>query len=213
VLVVPNFVDAGAFAEIPDAMRVRLRAALGPPPDAEIVGCIARLAPVKDHATLITAIHRLAGRRPRLHLVLVGDGERRAELERLAAHLGVSERVHFTGYRPQEPNLNRLFDLAALASVSEGFPNSIIEAMAAARPVVATRVGGNCDAVRPHTGVLVDVGDAEAFARSFDHLLSDRVLLQRMGNAAQEIARNEYHAASVIPRLEAIYTRIARRGQ
>ncbi|HWE43863.1 MAG TPA: glycosyltransferase [Gemmatimonadaceae bacterium] len=209
VLIVPNFVDASAFDDVAEATKAQLWAEIGIPTGAEVVGCIARLAPVKDHATLITAIRILAERRPRLHLVLVGDGESRAALERLAEESGIGARVHFAGYRPQRPNLNRLFDISTLASVSEGFPNSIVEAMAAARPVVATRVGGNCDAVRSHTGVLVGVGDAAGFADAFDRLLAARTLMDRMGSAAQEVAAAEYHAAAVIPHLEAIYTRLA----
>lgn len=209
VIVVPNFVDGGAFAEMPASVKSQMRAELGLPADAEIVGCIARLAPVKDHSTLLRAVHRLAARRPRLHLVLVGDGEDRPALEAHSNQLGIRDRVHFAGFRPQEPNLNGLFDVSTLASVSEGFPNSLVEAMAAGRPVVATRVGGNCDAVRPGTGILVSVGDAEGFARALDRLLDDRTLRQRMGIAAQAVARAEYHAESVIPRVEGIYRQLA----
>jgi glycosyltransferase involved in cell wall biosynthesis len=209
VLLVPNFVDTEAFTDISGPVKAKLRAEFGLSADAEIIGCIARLAAVKDHATLLRALQLVAVRRPRVHLVLVGDGECRAQLEALAQQLGVRDRVHFAGLRPQEPNLNHLFDVSALASLSEGFPNSLVEAMAAGRPVVATRVGGNCDAVRAETGDLVPVGDAAAFARSFERLLADRTLRQRMGAASQAVARAEYHAETVIPRLEAIYRRLA----
>ncbi len=209
VLIVPNFVDAAAFDDMPAPARTHIRAELGVPADAEIVGCIARLAPVKDHATLLRALRLLAERRPMLHFVFIGDGECRASLEQLADQLMLRDRVHFAGFRPQEPNHNRLFDISVLASTSEGFPNSLVEAMAAGRPVVATEAGGNRDAVRPETGVLVPVGNAERFADALDRLLADRTLRQRMGTAAQAVARSEYHADSVLPRLEAIYRRLA----
>ena len=209
ILIVPNFVDGAAFAEMPALARAALRAELGVPADAEVVGCIARLAPVKDHATLLRAVQLVAERRPALHLVLVGDGECRAALEQLATELAIRDRVHFAGFRPQEPNLNHLFDISVLASLSEGFPNTLVEAMAAGRPVVATNAGGNRDAVRQDTGVLVPVGDEAAFAGALERLLTDRTLRQRMGTAAQAVARAEYHADSVIPRLESIYRELA----
>jgi glycosyltransferase involved in cell wall biosynthesis len=211
ILEVPNFVDAGAFSDVPARMKHDLLAELGIPDDAQLIGCIARLAPVKDHATLLRAVHILSARWPKLHLVLVGDGELRSTLETLASTLGIHERVHFAGFRDNEPNLHHLFDISALASLSEGFPNSLVEAMAAARPVVATNVGGNVDAVRDDTGILVPVTEPAQFAAALERLLSDDSLRRAMGARAREVARAEYHAESVITRLEQIYLRLAGR--
>ena len=210
ILEIPNFVDAGAFAPVPDAVGNALRTELGIPSDALLVGCIARLAEVKNHATLLRVVQLLAARWPRLHLVLVGGGELQTHLETLATDLGIRERVHFAGFRPNEPNLHHLFDVSVLASLSEGFPNSLVEAMAAGRPVVATNVGGNVDAVRSETGILVPPSDPARFAAALERLLSDDALRHRMGRAARDVAEREYHAESVIPRLEAIYHRLAR---
>ena len=210
VLIVSNFVGGGAFARMSSAAKAQIRAELGIPSDALVLGCIARLAPVKDHATLLRAVQLLGARWPRLHLMLVGDGESRAELEALAAQLCITNRVHFAGFRPNEPNLHHVFDVSALASVSEGFPNSLVEAMAAGRPVVATAAGGNVDAVRPETGFLVPVGAPAELASAIDRLLSDDDLRVRMGIAAREVAHREYHAGSVIPRLEELYLKLAR---
>jgi len=136
---------------------------------------------------------------------LIGDGARRRELEQLAQALGIADRIRFAGYRPNTPNLNHLFDITALASRSEGFPNALVEAMAAGRPVVATAVGGNPEAVRPSTGILVPPDDAGALAQALDRLLTDEPLRRRMGRAAVDVARAEYDAGAVITRLESAY--------
>jgi glycosyltransferase involved in cell wall biosynthesis len=209
ILHVPNFVDESAFSELPQSAKLRLRAELGIPADATVIGCIARLAPVKDHGTLLQAVSALSQQWSRLHLVLVGDGESRRDLEALTASLGIGDRVHFSGMRPNEPNLHGLFDISALTSLGEGFPNSLVEAMAAARPVVATRVGGNVDAVRSDTGILVEPRDPEELARAFGHLLANDALRRRMGAAAQRVARREYHADSVIPLVARTYRQLA----
>jgi glycosyltransferase involved in cell wall biosynthesis len=210
VITLSNFVGDGAFAALSLTTKAQIRAEFGIPADAVVVGCIARLAPVKDHATLLRAVNQLCRMWPQLHLMLVGDGESRADLERLATQLGIRERVHFTGFRPNEPNLHHVFEVSVLTSLSEGFPNSLVEAMAAGRPVVATAVGGNVDAVRPETGFLVPVGAPAELASAIDRLLSEDSLRLRMGAAARDVAQREYHAGSVIPRLEQLYLKLAR---
>jgi len=209
ILRVPNFVGESAFTDLPPGARSRLRQELGIPVDAVVIGCIARLAPVKDHVTLLRALEPLCQRWPRLHAILIGDGESRVELEALAARLRIADRVHFAGMRPNEPNLHHLFDVSTLTSVGEGFPNSLVEAMAAGRPVVATRVGGNVDAVRATTGILVEPRNPEQLARAFEQLLADEAPRRRMGTAAQHVARREYHANSVIPLVERMYRQLA----
>lgn len=210
VITMSNFVGEGAFAPLSPTTKAQIRAELGIPADAVVVGCIARLHPVKDHATLLRAVSQLCRTWPQVHLMLVGDGESRADLEGLATQLGIRERVHFTGFRPNEPNLHHVFDVSVLASLSEGFPNSLVEAMAAGRPVVATAVGGNVDAVRPETGFLVPAGAPAELASAIERLVSDDSLRVRMGAAGRDVAQREYHAGSVIPRLEQLYMKLAR---
>ncbi len=211
ILRVPNFVEERAFESPHACARSSFRNDLGIPTKAEVVGCIARLVDVKDHGTLLRAVALLATRRPTLHVVLIGDGPCRSGLERLAGDLGISARTHFAGARPNLPNLHHFFDVSALTSLSEGFPNSLVEAMAAGRPVVATNVGGNSDAVRGSTGVLVPPSDPDAFSDALEMVLANGDLQRRMGAAALRIARSEYHVDSVIPGLEAIYVRLLER--
>jgi glycosyltransferase involved in cell wall biosynthesis len=210
IMTVTNFVDEDAFAEMSSAEKTRHRAHFGIPYNAIVVGCIARLTPIKDHATLLRAMHQLVRKWPRLHLMLVGDGEIRDDIEELVSELDINGHVHFTGFQPHNPNLHQLFDISVLTSVSEGFPNSLVEAMAAGRPVVATAVGGNVDAVRAETGFLIPPASPTELATAIDQLMSDDSLRSRMGAAAREVALREYHAASVIPYLEQLYVDLAR---
>ena len=205
IIEIPNFVDDDAFRPLAAGTASAFRDELGIPAGALVVGCVARLVSVKDHATLIRAIAALAPRWPALHLVLVGDGALRTELEALAGQLGAPDRIHFAGYRPNQPNLHHAFDISTLTSLSEGFPNSLVEAMAAGRPVVATNVGGNADAVRRETGLLVPPSDPAQLASAFERLLADADVRAHMGAEARRVARSVYHVEAVVPRLEAIY--------
>jgi glycosyltransferase involved in cell wall biosynthesis len=207
VAVIANFVDDSTFA--PATVDNALRTELGVPVGSLVVGCVAGLRPVKDHETLIAAIARLRSSWPSLRLVLIGDGPTRPALERLAQCLGVRHIVHFAGWRPNEPNLHGLFDVSVLCSLSEAFPNSIVEAMAAGRPVVATRVGGVVDAVADgETGLLVPPRQPAALAAAIEQLLTQPERRRAMGAAAARRARAQYHARLVLPSLESLYERL-----
>jgi glycosyltransferase involved in cell wall biosynthesis len=211
IAIVPNFVDDAAFEPLSPAVRDAMRREIGVPARALVVGIVARLNVVKDHASLIRAASQLADGRPELHVVIVGEGELRAPLEALASELGVASRVHFTGLRPNEPNLHHLFDVSVLCSLSEGFPNTIVEAMAAGRPVVATAVGGNVDAIVPgETGLLVPPSQPQALAAAIDRLLAEPAERRRMGEAGRLRARAHYHRGQVIPGLESLYESLVR---
>ena len=212
IAVVPNFVEEAAFAVPEAAGREAGRKALGVLPGESVIGIVARLARVKDHATLLRAFAVVRARFPRARLVLVGDGPERRALEALAIELGVAEQVTFAGTRPNRPNPHHLFDLSVLSSVSEGFPNSVVEAMAAARPIVATRVGGTPDAIADGiTGVLVPPEDPAALAAGIARVLEQPDNASRMGLAAREAARTSYSQAAVLGRLLSLYEELARR--
>ena len=209
VAIVPNFVDESAFMPMPPAERRAVLARFGVPADACVIGCVASLRPVKDQSTLLRAFARLRERRPELHVMLVGDGESLPALAALVKELGIAGAVHFTGTMPNEPNLHQLFDVSVLCSSSEALPNSILEAMAAARPVVATRVGGIPDAVVDGlTGLLVPPRDPVALGEALGRLIDDPEARRTIGLAAAERARDRFHAGTVIPQLEGLYVRL-----
>jgi L-malate glycosyltransferase len=206
VAVVPNFVDDAAFAPLSANERATMLRELRVPGDALLVGVVANLTPVKDHGTLLRAVAILAPRWPALHVVLVGDGECRPALESLTRTLGLEDRVHFVGRRPNEPSPHKVFDVSVLCSSSEGFPNSVVEAMAAARPVVATNVGGIPDALtHGETGLLVPPADAASLAAAIEELLADPERRRSMGAAARDRAFARYRASAVLGSLAALY--------
>ncbi|HET8654092.1 MAG TPA: glycosyltransferase [Longimicrobiaceae bacterium] len=210
IAVVPNFLDESAFELLPEAERPERLGALGADPGARQVGVVANLHPVKDHASLVKAVSLLAGRYPDLQLVLVGDGSMREPLETLAAERGIRERVVFAGRRANAASLHQLFEVSVLPSYSEGFPNTILEAMAAARPVVATTVGAIPDAVVDgETGLLVPPRDPDRLAAALDTLLSDPARARRMGEAGRERAREHFSARAALSRLEGLYRELA----
>ena len=213
VVVVPNFADDEAFDRLSPAEIAELRRSLDVPRNALAIGIVARLVPVKDHASLLRAMARLAPECPRLHLVVVGDGECRAELEALAHALGIADRVHFAGLRRNSPNLHHAFDISVLCSLSEGFPNSLVEAMAAGRPVVATAVGGSVDAVEDEvTGLLVPPSSPDRLAAAIGRLASDPERRAAMGDAARRRAAAHHRVSSAIPVLSSLYEGLAGRA-
>ncbi len=206
VVVVTNFVEEGAFQVPSPEWRAAARASLDISDGATVVGIVANLRAIKDHSTLLRAVARLAPSMPELMLVMMGDGPDRAKLEALAKELGIESRVRFAGTYPNHPNPHSLFDVSTLTSVSEGFPNSIVEAMAARRPVVATDSGGVSDAVlEGETGFLVPVGDDAALARAFERLLGDESLRAQMGARAEAVARERFTPANTVGKLQQLY--------
>jgi glycosyltransferase involved in cell wall biosynthesis len=208
IIEIPNFLGETAFESVDQASRIAQRRAWGLPDNVLVIGMVARLAPVKNHALLLRAAVQLG----LFHIVLVGDGPSRAELEHLAQQLGIASRVHFTGEVISPLNLHQFFDVSVLCSTSEGFPNSLIEAMAAARPVIATPVGGVTDVVEDDvTGMIVPVDDEAPLVRALRMLEADPQLRTRLGEAGREAVRTKFSQEIVIEKLAALYEKLAAR--
>jgi glycosyltransferase involved in cell wall biosynthesis len=147
-----------------------------------------------------------------IRLVLVGDGPSRNGLQQAAAALGVLDRVHFVGELVTPVNLHQFFDVSILCSLSEGFPNSIIEAMAAARPVIATPVGGVLDVVEEGvTGLLRPCDDPTAMAEAITRLRFDPAFRGELGEAGRSFVSRRYGQDQVIGMLMTIYESMSRR--
>jgi glycosyltransferase involved in cell wall biosynthesis len=214
VWTVTNFADENAFGFASDEERARLRRGWNAPEGAVVIGCVSRLDPLKDHATLLRAFAVVRARHSEAFLVLIGDGECRGSLELLARKLGIKDAVHFAGEIRSRGNLHRGLDISVLASLSEGFPNTLVEAMAAGRPVVATAVGGCVDAVVDgETGILVPPGDSTAFAGALNRLVASSLLRRDLGEEGLRRASELYSTPVAIGAVEDMYDDLLTRNR
>jgi glycosyltransferase involved in cell wall biosynthesis len=181
-------------------------------PGVRVVASIGRLAEQKGHRHLIAAFGRLraAGGADGAHLVLVGEGELRGELARRAREAGVSDRVIFAGFRADVARLLPACDVVAFPSLYEGLPVALLEAMAAARCVVAADLPGIAQAVRDgREALLVPPADAAALAGALARALADGELRRRLGAAAELRFRARYTASRMVAGYERLYREVA----
>jgi glycosyltransferase involved in cell wall biosynthesis len=190
------------------ATPVSSRADLGLPADGPLVVSVGRLEPVKGHRFLLEAWPHVLARHPQARLVVLGEGSQREALRAQAEALGVSARVSWLGERPAEPYIAAA-DLFVQASLSEGMPNAVLEAMALGIAVVATRVGGTPEALEDGaSGTLVAAGDADALAAGITRMLDDAGARSRLAQAAGERARKQFSLAAMIAATQAVYERV-----
>lgn len=188
--------------EVPRTEPGPLRRSAGLDAQVPLVGSIGRLAPVKDHMTLLGAFAEVPG----AHLALVGDGELRDQLFAEARRLGLAERVHFAGWVDDVPGVLADLDVVALSSRNEGTPLVLMEAAAAARPVVATAVGGVPDVVDDgRTGLLVPPGSPHLFAQALRRLLDQPGRRVELGATARERARERFSSERMVTETAALY--------
>jgi len=176
------------------------------PTGTRLVAAVGRLWPQKRIKDLIWAADLLKVIRDDVHLLVIGDGPLRKSLYRFRRQVEIADKVHFLGHRDDVAQLMPHFDVLWLASGYEGLPNSIMEAMAAGVPVVATDIPGNRDLVVPgETGILVEVGDRVAFARETCKILDDHELADRFGRAARERVAKEFSVEQMVEQHVQLY--------
>jgi glycosyltransferase involved in cell wall biosynthesis len=161
---------------------------------------------VKDTGAALEIVHALRRRDVDAVLCMVGDGPDRESLEQLAHELGIARFCFFVGYQPDVAGFYRLFDAFLLPSVNEGTPVSVIEALAAATPVVATRVGGVPDVVRDGVdGYLVSPGDVEGAAGKLALLAKDARLRKKLGESGRARVLTRYSVARLVDDVDRLY--------
>lgn len=209
--VIRNGVDAELFRPPPE--RDVLRRRLGFAADDLLVGTTGRLEEVKNQQLLIEAAARLVPKHPRLRVVLVGDGGRRAALEELRDRLGLERRVVFAGARDDVPAWLGVLDVFALPSHAEGTSVALLEAMAVGLPVVATRVGGSPDLVEDGAcGRLTPPGDVDALAQALDGLLASPELRREYGTAARARACERHTVERTVAAYRTLYESLVLRS-
>lgn len=177
-----------------------VRAELGVPVDARIVGVTARFDPRKGHAYLLDAFPAVLKAVPSAWLLLVGYGPIREELEGQARRLGVAERVRFLGHRPDAKRIAQAYDVVALTSTAiESLPFALLEGMAYGKPGVGTAVGGMPELIEEGvSGLIVPPRDSAAIADALIQLLGDPAKAARMGAAARERVRARFNADRMV---------------
>lgn len=205
-VVVHNGIDISRFKPRCDEARRALLATLQLSPEAFVIGTVGRLTPAKDHATLLDGIARLTTKFDRIVLVIVGNGEARSSIEARIKASELSTRVRLLGERNDIPDLLTAFDLFVLSSRTEGYSVALVEAAAAALPMIATNVGGNADIVRHgSTGLLVPPQDPGAIADAILSLHADPNARHSMGTLAREWALGSGTLDSMADQYEALY--------
>jgi glycosyltransferase involved in cell wall biosynthesis len=192
---------------------VRLRTDLGISPTEPVVGIVGRLIDVKAHSYLIHAVRFLLNEIPSVHLVIIGDGKLRSYLESLTAQLGINEHVHFLGFRTDVSNLMGEFDILALPSLSEGFGLVLLEAMAAAKPIVATRVSAIPEiVVDGETGLLVPPRDPVALAQALRQLIMNPTLACDFGRCGRMRLEQRFTVQKMVEDTVRVYQSVLSRN-
>lgn len=196
-----------------EALRATRRM-LGVAQDAFVIGWVGRMTAVKRTDDVVRALRNLVDRGIEAHLLLVGDGPDREHLERYAHELGVVRRCLFVGYQDDVGRFYEAIDVLLLPSANEGTPVSVIEALAARRPAVATRVGGTSDVVRDGVdGFLVEAGDADALGERLAELATDAERRERMGAEGRERVLERYAVDRLVDDVDRLYrSLLASRG-
>ena len=210
IAVIHNGIELERYRRPPDAGLVRAR--LGLTPGESLIGAVGRLGPEKGHSYLIEAAALLI-RRDRLpvRLVIVGEGRNRPVLEATTLRCGIAGRVTLVGFQRDVMPYEAALDLFCLPSLKEGLSLSALEAMALAKPVVASRVGGTPEVVVDgETGLLVEPADPEALAQALAGMLRDRERAQRMGEAGRARVEALFDLDHSVDRIEALYEQVAR---
>ena len=179
---------------------------LGIPERALVVGFVGRFVAIKDLATLVHAFALVAAQRPDAVLLLVGDGPLRAEIDALVAALALQKQVHLVGWIDDLAPVYATIDIFALSSLNEGTPVAVIEAMAAAKAVVATRVGGVADVVEhERTGLLVPPQNPEALADAIVRLAMAPDERLRMGAAGRQAVVARFSPERLVDDIDTLY--------
>jgi glycosyltransferase involved in cell wall biosynthesis len=213
IRLIPNGIASPANGAVAD-----VRAELGIEPGVPVLGVVCELRAQKALEVLFEAAALLLVEFPTLKVLVVGDGPERARLEEGARRLGVADTVLFLGIRRDVPAVLTAVDVAVLSSDYEGSPLSVMEYMAAAKPVVSTRVGGVPELVQEDVhGLLVDPRDPEALAEAVARLLREPALAKRLGAEGRKRQQREFSLEAMVGRIEDLYEELwlasGRRGE
>lgn len=207
---VPNSVDTDLFKPAAPPWRASLRAQFGLDEGVPLVGFVGRLSPEKGPDLFVRCAQRVHDAHPHAHFVLVGDGPMRGAVQARIAQLGLSRHVHLAGVREDMADLYPQLDVLVSSSLTEAMPLAVMEAMACAVPVVATRVGGVPDlVVEDCTGLLAELGDVEGLAALAGALIDEPERRREMGRQARQRMVEHFGMAASVARIAVLLERLA----
>ncbi|HEU4434115.1 MAG TPA: glycosyltransferase, partial [Pyrinomonadaceae bacterium] len=210
IKVVPLGLDLSVFADHA-SRRARFREELGIDDETVLVGIVGRLTEIKNHRMFLNSVARLKGQ-TRMRFVVIGEGSLHESLEQQARSLGLQSDVIFTGGRRDPEYFYPALDIVALTSLNEGTPLTLIEAMANARPVVATSVGGVVDLLADGRGICVARGDEQAFAAALKKLADDKELRKDLGARGLEFVQRNYRKERLVEDIKRLYGELLTHG-
>ena len=184
---------------------------LGMPDNAFVVGTAGRFTPVKGHRYLIKAAKEIVAIKPDIKFLFLGEGELQEELEKMASELNIRENIVFLGWRPDVAEVMSMFDIFALPSLNEGMGRVLVEAMALAKPIVASNIGGIPNLImQGKNGLLVPVADAKALASGIEFLMTNPKKRGEMGSAGKKIAV-DYSVDSMMQKIDQLYLELLKK--
>jgi glycosyltransferase involved in cell wall biosynthesis len=198
--------DLNVFAQYANR-RERFRTELGVNDKTVLVGIVGRLTEIKNHEMFLETVARVG--LDNVRYVIIGDGSLRASLEAKARSLGIEQKVVFAGGRKDPEFFYPALDIVALTSRNEGTPLTLIEAMANARPVIATLVGGVVDLLGNDRGIGVRPDDVDAFAAGLGTLIKDKMLRDKLGRSGFEFVEQNYRKERLLEDIEDLYGELA----
>jgi glycosyltransferase involved in cell wall biosynthesis len=204
ITVVQNGIDCERFGNRRPVLRNDLESK-----DGLIVGYVGRLAPEKGLHYLLRAAKAILNILPSVSFVLCGEGPERSSLQALASQLNIEKNVFFLGQRSDIPDLYSSFDVAVLPSLTEGTPLAILEAMAAKRPIVASRVGGIPKIIEDErSGLLVEPGNAKELEAALLRLLRSSEQRLCLGQAGFDIVQSQYSSKMMAQLYLSVYSEV-----
>ncbi|MBN6186614.1 glycosyltransferase [Aneurinibacillus sp. BA2021] len=188
-----------------------IRRSLGLPADAFVIGTVSRLVAVKGLTDLMEAFILLAQDHPHVHWLVIGDGPEKEPLQARAREASVSDRVHFAGFRQDIPRCLQAMDLFLSPSYSEGLGLSLLEAMAAKRPVISTMVGGISDFLVDYlNGLVIPTKNPEEIRQNILILMEDEALRVKLAEAGFRTVKEEYTLTHMAMRTKELYRQLIR---
>ena len=206
ITVIPNGIDISTEVLLDEQERLSYRQSLGVSPGDFLILSVGRLVHPKGHRYLLEAMPGVLKRFPHTVLVIAGDGPLRESLEAEAQTLQIEQSVRFAGSRKDVPRLLRLADCFVMASLSEGLPVALLEAMWAGLPVIATNAEGIGEViVDGENGLLVPTADSSALGQAIQRIMSDEALRERLGREGKAQVANKFSIDHMCKQYESLF--------